>query len=239
MTPHAGGPVIPNFGHASSCVTQNRFFCTDWVRAHWDDTLQPALVQHVRLSAIAVSIGFVLAFALALLAYRVRRLDHPIGLASDFLYTIPSLALFQLLVPITGLSVTTVEVALVSYTLLILIRNIVAGLASVPSDVREAAEGMGYSRSRQLARVELPLALPVIVAGIRIAVVTTIGLVTVTALIGQGGLGQLILDGLYRDFRTEVVVGSVLCVVLAIVADLVLVGIQRIAMPWTRKGATT
>jgi osmoprotectant transport system permease protein len=130
-------------------------------------------------------------------------------------------------------------VALVGYTLLILIRNIVAGLDGVPADVREAAEGMGYSRGRQLMRVELPLALPVIVAGVRIAVVTTIGLVTVTALIGQGGLGQLILDGLYRDFRTEVVVGSVLSVFLATVADLTLLGFQRLATPWTRGRART
>src|SRR5207237_6452690 len=146
------------------CVTDNRVFCTDWVRAHGDDTLQPALLQHLRLSAIAVSIGFVLAFALALVAYRVRRLDHPIGIASDFLYTIPSLALFQLLVPITGLSVTTVEVALVSYTLLILYRNIFAGLAAVPEEVREAARGMGMTARQALVRGARPLALPALPA---------------------------------------------------------------------------
>src|SRR5207237_8549857 len=154
------------------CVTDNRVFCTDWVRAHGDDTLQPALLQHLRLSAIAVSIGFVLAFALALVAYRVRRLDHPIGIASDFLYTIPSLALFQLLVPITGLTVTTVEVALVGYTLLILYRNTLEGLRGVPEDVREAARGMGYTAVQSLVKVELPLAVPAIVAGLRIAPVS-------------------------------------------------------------------
>src|SRR4051812_30564043 len=101
--PAASGPVIPNFGKGSDCVVDNRWFCTDWVRAHWHDTLQPSLLQHVKLSLIAIAIGFALAFALALLAYRRRRLDAPIGIFSDFLYTIPSLALFQLLVPLTGL----------------------------------------------------------------------------------------------------------------------------------------
>ena len=210
----------------------------DWVSRHTDDILR-ALREHVVLTLIAVVVGLLISIPLAMLARRWHRFEAPVLSATGILYTIPSVALLALLVPWTGLTRTTAEIALVSYTLLILIRNIVAGLASVPSDVREAAEGMGYSRSRQLARVELPLALPIIVAGIRIAVVTTIGLVTVTALIGQGGLGQLILDGLYRDFRTEVVVGSVLCVVLAIVADLVLVGIQRFAMPWARSGSAT
>jgi osmoprotectant transport system permease protein len=188
------------------------------------------------LTLIAVALGLLISIPLAMLARRWHWFEAPVLSVTGILYTIPSIALLALLVPWTGLTRTTAEIALVSYTLLILIRNIVAGLASVPSEVREAAEGMGYSRMRQLARVELPLALPVIVAGVRIAVVTTIGLVTVTALIGQGGLGQLILDGLYRDFRTEVVVGSVLCVALATLADLTLVAVQRLAMPWARTG---
>ncbi|MBV8296850.1 MAG: ABC transporter permease [Acidimicrobiia bacterium] len=206
----------------------------DWVSSHTDDILH-ALRDHIALTAIAVVVGLLIAVPLALIARRWRWFEAPVLSATGILYTIPSIALLALLVPWTGLTRTTAEIALVSYTLLILIRNIVAGLAGVPSDVREAAQGMGYSRLRQLMRVEFPLALPVIIAGIRIAVVTTIGLVTVTALIGQGGLGQLILDGLYRDFRTEVVVGSALCVALALVADLALVGIQRVSMPWTRK----
>ena len=138
----------------------------------------------------------------------------------------------------TAVIVTTIEIALVSYTLFIFYRNIVAGLRGVPADVLESARGMGLTRRQTFWRVELPLALPVIIAGLRIAVVTTIGLVTVTAVIGQGGLGQLILDGLIRDFRTEVVVGSVLCVALATIADLLLVAVQRFAMPWTRRGRT-
>jgi osmoprotectant transport system permease protein len=210
----------------------------DWVSNHTDQIFK-ALREHVVLTLIAVVVGLVISIPLAMLARRWHWFEAPVLSATGILYTIPSVALLALLVPWTGLTRTTAEIALVSYTLLILIRNIVAGLASVPADVREAAEGMGYSRTRQLARVELPLALPVIIAGIRIAIVTTIGLVTVTALIGQGGLGQPILDGLYRDFRTEVVVGSVLCVALATLADLALVVIQRVAMPWTRGGRAT
>jgi osmoprotectant transport system permease protein len=210
----------------------------DWVSSHTDQIFT-ALRDHVELTLIAVVVGLLISIPLAMLARRWHWFQAPVLSATGILYTIPSVALLALLVPWTGLTRTTAEIALVSYTLLILIRNIVAGLESVPPDVREAAEGMGYTRSRQLTRVELPLALPIIIAGIRIAVVTTIGLVTVTALIGQGGLGQLILDGLTRDFRTEVVVGSALCVALALVVDLALVGIQRIAMPWARKTRTT
>jgi osmoprotectant transport system permease protein len=236
MTPHAGGPVIPNFGHASSCVTENRFFCTDWVRAHWDDTLQPALLQHIRLSAIAVAIGFVLAFALALVAYRVRRLDHPIGLTSDFLYTIPSLALFQLLVPITGLSVTTVEVALVSYTLLILYRNTLEGLRGVAEDVREAARGMGYTPTQSLLRVELPLALPAIVAGLRIATVSTVSIATVAAFVIPEGLGRPIFIALGTNvFKTEIIAAGGLAIALALTADALLVLLQRALTPWARR----
>jgi osmoprotectant transport system permease protein len=207
----------------------------DWVSRHVDD-IGRALRDHVILTGIAVGVGFLIAAPLALLVRRWRWLEAPIFSLTGILYTIPSLALLALLVPWTGLTRTTAEIALVGYTLLILIRNIVAGLDGVPDDVKDAAQGMGYTQGRQLFGVELPLAVPVIVAGIRIAVVTTIGLVTVTALIGQGGLGQLILDGLNRNFRTEVVVGSVLSVALAVVADLALIGVQRLATPWARKG---
>lgn len=205
----------------------------DWVTSHLDD-IWAATRQHVELTAIAIAIGLALSIPLALLARRVRWLEAPILSTTGILYTIPSLALFAMLVPWTGLSRTTSEIGLVSYTLLILIRNIVAGLDGVPVDVKEAAVGMGFSPARQLVRIELPLAMPVIVAGIRIATVTTIGLVTVTALIGQGGLGQLILDGLIRDFRTPLVVGSVLSVALAVVADVGLAGVQRLLTPWSR-----
>lgn len=202
-----------------------------WVADHVDD-IAAATRQHIELTVIAVGIGLALSFPLALLARRWRWLQTPILSTTGILYTIPSLALFAMLVPWTGLSRTTSEVGLVGYTLLILVRNIVAGLDGIPRDVREAAEGMGFSRARQLLRIELPLAAPVILAGIRIATVTTIGLVTVTAVIGQGGLGQLILDGLIRDFRTPLVVGSVLSVALAIAADVGLAGVQRLLTPW-------
>ena len=208
----------------------------DWISNHVDD-IAAATRQHIALTAIAVGIGLALSFPLALVARRWHWLENPILSGTGILYTIPSLALFAMLVPWTGLSRTTAEIGLVSYTLLILIRNILAGLDGVPREVREAAQGMGFSRSRQLLRIELPLAAPVIVAGIRIATVTTIGLVEITALIGQGGLGQLILDGLTRDFRTPLVVGSVLSVALAVIADVGLAGVQRLLTPWVRRGA--
>ena len=203
----------------------------DWVGDHVDDILA-ATRQHVELTLLAVAIGLLLSFPLALVARRWRRSTAPILGFTGILFTIPSLALFALLVPFTGLSRTTAEVGLVAYTLLILVRNILAGLDGVPEEVKEAAHGMGYRPVGQLLRVELPLALPVIVAGIRIATVTTIGLVTVTGLIGQGGLGAFIIEGINRDFRTPLVVGSVLSVALAVVADLLLAGAARLLAPW-------
>jgi osmoprotectant transport system permease protein len=204
------------------------------VASHGDD-IWAATRQHVELTLIAVGLGLLLSFPLALLARRWRWLQSPILSVTGILYTIPSLALFAMLVPWTGLSRTTSEIGLVSYTLLILVRNILVGLDGVPPDVKESAQGMGFSPGRQLLHIELPLAVPVILAGVRIATVTTIGLVTVTALIGQGGLGQLILDGLIRDFRTPLVVGAVLSVVLAVFADAFLAAVQRTLTPWSRR----
>ena len=204
-----------------------------WVSDHLDE-IRTRLAEHITLTFWAVLLGFLIAFPLALLAVRYRRLYPPVIGVTGVLYTIPSIALFVFLIPWTGLSRTTALVPLVAYTLLILIRNIVAGLDGVPPEVREAAQGMGYRRLRQLFSVELPLALPTIVAGIRIATVTTIGLITVTALIGQGGLGQFMIDGFQRDFRTPLTVGIILSVVLAVVADLLLVGAQRLVSPWAR-----
>jgi osmoprotectant transport system permease protein len=229
----AGGPVIPNFGEGSKCETENHAFCTSWVADHWSDTLQPALLQHVKLAAIAVAIGFVLAFAAALVAYRYRRADQPIGLLSDFLYTIPSLALFQLLVPLTGLTVTTVEIALVSYTLLILYRNILEGLRGVPADVRESARGMGLTRLQSLVRVELPLAVPSIMAGLRIATVSTISIATIAAFVIPEGLGRPIFIGIGQDvFKTEIIAAGGLAILLALAADALLVLLGRALTPW-------
>jgi osmoprotectant transport system permease protein len=205
-----------------------------YVRLHLDD-VGTALAQHIQLTAIAVGAGLLVSVPLALLARRYRVLAGPILAVSGVLYTIPSLALLYLVGPLTGFtSLLTVEIALVTYTLLILVRNILTGLASVSPDVREAARGMGYTEQALLWRVEVPLALPSIVAGIRIATVTTIGLASLAALLTQGGLGELILDGISRRFPTPLMVGSLLVIALAVVADLILLGAQRLVSPWAR-----
>jgi osmoprotectant transport system permease protein len=205
-----------------------------WVRTH-GDVIWAATREHIELTLIAVGIGLAIAVPLAIVSYRVRRLYGPILGITGVLYTVPSLALFALLIPWTGLSRTTAEIGLVSYTLLILVRNTVVGLDGVAADVDEAATGMGFSDGRRLARVDLPLALPAIIAGIRIATVTTIGLVTVTALIGQGGLGRLIVEGLSRDFRTPETVGAALSIALAVVADVILLVAERLLTPWAAR----
>jgi osmoprotectant transport system permease protein len=231
----AGNPVIPNFGQGSACERSNGWFCTDWLHAHWGDTLQPALAQHIELSLIAIGIGFVLASALALVGFRHRILDPPIGLFADFLYTIPSLALFQLLVPFTGLTVTTVEIALVSYTLLILYRNMIEGLRAVPPETLEAARGTGLTQRQTFMRVELPLALPAIMAGLRIATVSTVSIATVAAFVIPQGLGRPIFIAINEDiFKTEILAAGVLVIGLALFADLLLVLAQRLLTPWTR-----
>jgi osmoprotectant transport system permease protein len=204
-----------------------------WVFSHVPDIWQ-RVVEHLELTGIAVSVGFVLAFVLSLAIRQLPGLYGPVTWVTGVLYTIPSLALFALLIPFTGLSVVTAEIGLVGYTLLILVRNIVGGLRSVPADVREAAVGMGYSRWQLLWRVELPLATVVIVAGVRVAVVTTIGLTTVTAVIGQGGLGFLILQGIQQFFATPLIIGALLSVALGVVLDALLVLVQRQVTPWTR-----
>jgi osmoprotectant transport system permease protein len=206
-----------------------------WVVSHLDD-IRTRTLEHLELTGLAVGIGFVIAIGLSVLALRLRRTYTPITWVTGVLYTIPSIALFALLVPVTGLTVTTAEIGLVSYTLLILVRNIVAGIDGVPESVREAAVAMGFRRWRMLAVVEVPLALPVIVAGLRIAIVTTVGLVTVTALIGQGGYGAFINDGLQRFFNTPLIIGAVLSVVLAIALDVLLVVAERALTPWARRG---
>ncbi len=205
----------------------------DWL-ARNNQVIFERLVQHAELTAIAVALGFLISFPVAIFAYRHRKVYGPVTWFTGFLYTIPSLALFAFLVPYTGLSTTTAEIGLVGYTLLILIRNTVAGLDGVPRDTKEAAIGMGYTKNQLLWKVELPLALPAIVAGIRIATVTTIGLVTVTALIGQGGLGYFILVGLRRFFSTPIIAGAALSVAFAVVVDGLLLLTQRVLTPWDR-----
>ena len=231
----AAGPVIPNFGTGSSCEVNNGWFCTDWVREHWGDTLQPALFQHIELVAIAVGIGFVVAVALALAGFRYRLLDPPIGVFSDFLYTIPSLALFQILIPFTGISVATVEIALVSYTLLILYRNMSVGLRAVPAEVVEAARGAGYTRMQTFVHVEAPLALPAILTGLRVATVSTVSIATIAPFVIAKGLGQPIYDALGQDvFKTEIFTAGGMVIALALVLDGLLVAVQRMLTPWVR-----
>ena len=230
----AQGPVIPEFERASDCIRQNKQFCFDWFVDNFGDVFAPRLVEHMWLTGIAVGIGFAIAFTAALIAYSQGWFEPPFAIFAAFLYTIPSLAFFQLMVPITGLTVTSAEIALVSYTLLILFRNTLTGLREVPEDARVAARAMGLTKGQLLRRVELPLALPAIMAGIRIATVTTISLATVAAFIGVGGLGQPIFNAIQSGFKTQFVAAGLLAVALALVADALLVLLQRMLAPWMR-----
>jgi osmoprotectant transport system permease protein len=230
----AQGPVIPEFERASECIRQNKQFCFDWFVDNFDRVFAPRLVEHIWLTGIAVGIGFVIAFTAALIAYSQGWFETPFAVFAAFLYTIPSLAFFQLMVPITGLTVTSAEIALISYTLLILFRNTLTGLQEVPEDARMAARAMGLTNGQILRRVELPLALPAIMAGIRIATVTTISLATVAAFIGVGGLGQPIFNAIQSGFKTQFVAAGLLAVALALVADALLVLLQRLLAPWMR-----
>jgi osmoprotectant transport system permease protein len=191
--------------------------------------------EHVILTALAVGIGLLLSVPAALLVRRHRRARGALLAVSGVLYTIPSLAAFASLRAVFGLSTTTVEIPLVSYTLLILVRNVLTGLDGVPADVVEAARGMGFGPQRLVWRVELPLALPAIAAGVRVATVSTVALVTVGALVGKGGLGALVLEGLNDLYRTEIGTVTLLIVALAVAADLLLLGVQRAITPWARR----
>jgi osmoprotectant transport system permease protein len=213
----------------------NPFFRGSYITSQWDQ-IQGDLVQHIELSLIAVAIGTAISIPLAVLAWRYRTIRAPVFGVASALYIIPSLALFAILGPITGFvaSYKTAEIALVGYTLLILIWNTTAGLDAVPADAREAATALGYSPLAALLKVDLPLALPYIFAGLRVATATVIGLVTVTVLIGLGGLGQQITYGFNIAYNTPIIVGLVLSVALAAVADLLLVGAERLVVPWGR-----
>ncbi len=213
-------------------------FDDPWVDWTWLSTHIPyvtdAIVQHVELTVIAVVVGLAIALVLGVLAHVWRPLGIPVLGIFGIFYTIPSIALFALLIPITGLSGTSAEIPLIGYNVLVLLRNVMVGLDAVPADVLDAADGMGYRRFARLVQIEIPLALPAILAGLRIATVSTIGIVTITAVIGLGGLGQLILRGLIQDFHTPLVVATVLCMVLALFADLLLAGAQRLIVPLAR-----
>jgi osmoprotectant transport system permease protein len=220
---------------AANCLERNTWICGEYVSTRSEEILS-AVREHITLTAGAVAIGTLVAIPLVLAARRWRVTVGWISAATGILYTVPSLAFFALLLPFTGLSTTTVRIGLVVYTLVILFRGFLTGLDGVPPDALEAARGMGYGALHLLVTVEIPLALPAIMAALRVATVSTIALVTVGATIGHGGLGNLIYDGLGSTFKAEVLTASVLCVALAVVADLLLVGLERLLTPWRRRG---
>ena len=212
------------------CVQENGF-CPDWIQDNWERYVDP-FWEHVYLTMISVGIGFAVAFALALIAHRRRWLTGPITAVTGALYTVPSIAAFLLLLPITGRGNTTAIIALVAYTLLILFRNITTGLRTVAEETRDAARGMGLTDNQILCRVELPLAIPEILAGLRIAITTTIGLATLAFFAGAGGLGREIYADIH--FKSNVVTAGGLAVLLAAVCDLIVLTAQRLLTPWRR-----
>ena len=218
-----------------SCYSRlvNDWVCMDYVSDRQQEILD-ATLEHLQLTVVSVVLGLLIAFPLALRARRVPRLESAILAITTGIYTVPSLALFPLLVPFTGLTATTVIIGLALYALTILVRSILEGLRSVPEEVRESATGLGYGRGQLLLKAELPLALPVIMAGLRVATVSTVALTTVGSLVAYGGLGNLIKDGVLTNFRAELFTASLLCVVLAFALDALLVLAQRMLTPWTR-----
>jgi osmoprotectant transport system permease protein len=210
----------------------------NWISNNLSDEIIPALIGHIYLSSVSIAIALVISLPTGILVSRYRKLYPPVTFLTGLLFSIPSLAAFALLVAVPGIGLgpRAVIIALVAYSLLVLIRNVVAGMDSVPEEIKDAARGMGLTSRQILFRVELPLALPIIVAGIRIATVTIIGIATIGAYISGGGLGELIFTGISRNFPTRVIVGAVLATLLAILADLLLLAIERYLRPWARTG---
>lgn len=239
MTLPTTGPVgaSPEQAIEIPCYSRitNEWFCQQYFQDRRQD-LVDATVEHLQITIAAVLLGIVIAFPLALLARRYGRLEAPVLAVSTGIYTIPSLALLPLLVPFTGLSRTTVVIGLALYALTVLVRAMLEGLRAVPDEVRESATGLGYGAARLLFRVELPLALPVIMAGLRVATVSTVALTTIGSLVAYGGLGNLIKDGVTNNFRAELAAAALLCVVLALVLDVLLVAAQWLLTPWTHRG---
>ena len=215
------------------CLARNAWICGEYLTTRrtvlWD-----AVVQHLELTLVPVAIGLAVALPLAVAASRRRWMAGPVLGVTTVLYTVPSLAMFSLLLPLYGLSASLVIAGLVLYSLTVLVRNILAGLRDVPEDLRQAARGMGFGPVRLLLAVELPLALPAVMAGLRIATVSAVSLATVGAIVGHGGLGNLIYEGMNTQFKAQVLTASALCVLLAVGADLLLLGVQRLLTPWTR-----
>jgi osmoprotectant transport system permease protein len=212
----------------------NHWWCPSYLRDR-QDVLIDATKEHAQITILSVLLGLLMALPLSILARRVARLETLILGAATVVYTIPSLALFPLLVPFTGISKKTVVIGLALYSLTILVRNTLAGLRAVPDEVRESAAGMGYGSTRMLFKVELPLAMPVIMAGLRVATVSTVALTTIGSIVAYGGLGNLLAEGVRQNFKAQILAASVLCVLLALALDLVLLGTQRILTPWTWK----
>jgi osmoprotectant transport system permease protein len=229
-----GGPVIPNFGRGDDCVRNNGKFCLNWFLDNFDNRFLPRVYEHIEMTLIAVGIGFVIAFGAALIVHRFPRFELPFANISSVFYTIPSIAFFQIMVPITGIGWLSIEIALISYTLLILFRNTLTGLRGVPPETMDAAEGMGLTRRQMLTRVELPLAMPAIIAGIRVATVTTISLATVAAFITPLGLGAPIFSAIQTGANTDFVAAGLLAILLALIADVAIVLVQRLLSPWQR-----
>jgi osmoprotectant transport system permease protein len=216
----------------------NHWVCPSYVHDYWNAPggLESSTRQHAEITIISVLVGLLVAIPLALLARRFARLETAILGTATMIYTIPSLALFPLLVPFTGITEQTVIIGLVLYSLTILVRNTLAGLRGVPDHVRESAVGMGYGPTRLLLTVEMPLALPVIMAGLRVATVSTVALTTIGSIVSYGGLGNLLAQGVQENFKAQILTASVLCVLLAFLFDAGLLGVQRVLTPWTRKG---
>jgi osmoprotectant transport system permease protein len=227
--------ILHNRSHPD-CIQRNDLFCPGWAIDNIDRYVHPA-VQHVILVLASVCAGFVIAFGLALLAHRYRPLSAPFLAATGVLYTIPSIAFFFLLLPITGRGRTTAVIALTAFTLQIIYRNIVTGLNAVPEDVRDAGRGMGLTRRQLLWRVELPLALPEIIAGLRIATVSTVAIATLAVFVNGGGLGGEIYSAGNLTFKTGIILAGGIAVLMAIVFDLALVTFQRFSTPWRRVDA--
>ncbi|GAB2871539.1 ABC transporter permease [Nocardioides pacificus] len=230
LTQVAGAPVSE-----PSCYSllANEWVCWDYVVDRRPELID-ATTQHLTITAAALVLGMLIALPLALLARRLPRLEGALLATASGIYAVPSLALFPLLVPFTGLSATTVVIGLALYALTILVRAVLDGLRAVPDHVRESATGLGYSASGRLLRVELPLALPVMLAGLRVATVSTVALTTVGSVVAYGGLGNLLASGVSTNFRAQLLAAAVLCVVIAVVLDLLIVVAQWLLTPWAR-----
>ncbi|MER6913451.1 ABC transporter permease [Streptomyces sp. NPDC000594] len=218
------------------CLARNEWICGEYLSTR-RGILLDATLQHLQLTAVSVAIAVALSVPLAVAARRWHWAAGPVLGLTTVLYAIPSLAMFSLLLPVYGLSASLVIAGLVLYSLTLLVRNVLAGLRAVPEETRRAARGMGYGPLRLLLGVELPLALPAAMAGLRIATVSAISLVTIGAIVGYGGLGNLIYSGMNTYFKAQVLTASALCVLIALAADLLLLGIQRLATPWSRAAA--